>query len=127
MPLAVGVRRRVARERDELVAQVDERHPVADPPAQLELEEAAVPGDRLVEVAHLERDVVDADEPRHHGNRSRGWNSCAGRGVVRAWRAVHRSPFRGSGGSRSARSAATPARTRNSCARTRRSHSEWPT
>ena len=34
-------------------------------PAQLELEELPVPGERLVDVAHLERDVVDADEPGH--------------------------------------------------------------
>ena len=65
MPLAVDVRRRVARERDELVAHVDERHLRADAAAQLELEEPPVPGERLVDVADLERDVVDPDEPGH--------------------------------------------------------------
>ena len=65
MPLTVGVRSRVARERDELVAHVDERHLAADPAAQIELEEAPVPGEGLLEVADLERDVVDPDEPRH--------------------------------------------------------------
>ena len=39
--------------------------------AQLELEELPVPGERLVDVADLERDVVDPDEPRHARNGSR--------------------------------------------------------
>ncbi len=65
VPLAVDVRVRVAGERDELVAHVDERHLRADATAQLELEEAAVPRERLVDVADLERDVVDPDEARH--------------------------------------------------------------
>ena len=65
VPLAVDVRRWVARERDELVAHVDERHPGAGAAAQLELEELPVPLERLVDIADLERDVVDPDEPRH--------------------------------------------------------------
>ena len=51
-------------ERDELVAHVDERHPAAAPP-QLEVEQAAVELERLVDRAHLERDVVDADRAGH--------------------------------------------------------------
>jgi hypothetical protein len=52
------------RKRDELVSHVDERHG-GDTSAQFEVEETAVPGKRLVYVANLERNVVDADEPRH--------------------------------------------------------------
>ena len=48
-------------QRQELVAEVDERHP-RRPAAQLELEESAVEGQRLLDVADLERDVVDADQ-----------------------------------------------------------------
>ena len=33
--------------------------------AELELEEAPVPGERFVDVADLQRDVVDADQARH--------------------------------------------------------------
>ena len=51
------------RERDELVAHVDEGHAPATP-AQLELEDAPVELERLHNVAHLEGDVVQADEPR---------------------------------------------------------------
>ena len=50
-------------EREELVARVQERHP-AHAPAQLEVQPAPVELQRRVEVAHLERDVVDADQPR---------------------------------------------------------------
>jgi hypothetical protein len=32
---------------------------------QLEVEEAPIPRERLVDVADLERHVVDADRPRH--------------------------------------------------------------
>jgi hypothetical protein len=49
-------------EREELVAQVDEGHP-RHPSAQLDLEDAAIERERLVEVAHVECDVVDADRP----------------------------------------------------------------
>src|ERR1700758_4366904 len=62
--MAIGVRRLgpAAGERDELVAHVHESHGGALPAAQLEVEEAAVPGQSLVDVAHLEGDMVDADE-----------------------------------------------------------------
>jgi hypothetical protein len=53
------------RERDELIAHVDEGHPGASSAAQLELEEASIPGERLLDVAHLERNVVDPDELGH--------------------------------------------------------------
>ena len=52
LPAALG-------EREELVAHVDERH-ARCPAAQLEVEEPAVEGERLLDVAHLERDVVHA-------------------------------------------------------------------
>ena len=51
------------RERQELVAHVEERHP-GDPPAELELEDRAVEAQRLVEVADLERHVVDPEQSR---------------------------------------------------------------
>ena len=59
-------------ERDELIAHVDERHARAAA-AQRELEQPAVEGERLVDVADLERDVVDADQTRLGGlGRSHG-------------------------------------------------------
>src|SRR5687768_8801002 len=63
--VASAVRRLVPAlgEGDELVAHVEERH-ARDAAAQLELEYAAIPLQRLLEVSDLERDVVDADEPR---------------------------------------------------------------
>jgi hypothetical protein len=64
--VAVRDRRLVAafREGDELIAQIDERH-AAGLSTELEVEYPAVPLERLLEVSHLERDVVDADQPRH--------------------------------------------------------------
>src|ERR1700674_5641331 len=53
------------RERDELVAHVDESHRRPSPPTQLELEEASVPGQRPVDLADLESNIVDADDARH--------------------------------------------------------------
>src|SRR5262249_29430410 len=50
-------------EGDELVAQVDEGHGLALA-AQLELEQPAVEGQRLLDVADLERHVVEADNAR---------------------------------------------------------------
>ena len=52
-----------ARERDELVADIDERHP-SRASAELQVEDAAVEAERIVDVVDLERDMVDADEPR---------------------------------------------------------------
>ena len=63
MARGVGRLRAPAREGDELVAHVHERHPWRAP-AQRELEDCAVEGERLVDVSHLECHVVDADEPR---------------------------------------------------------------
>ena len=47
-------------QREELVTQVDERVRLASA-AELESEQPAVEGQRLVDVAHFERDVVEAD------------------------------------------------------------------
>ena len=47
-------------EREELVAQVDERHVLALP-AQLEIEQPAVERQRFLDVADLEGDVVETD------------------------------------------------------------------
>jgi hypothetical protein len=52
-------------ERDELIAQVDEGHRSPRSAAELELEEASIPGERFLDVADLERNVVDPDEPGH--------------------------------------------------------------
>src|SRR5207248_10188258 len=51
-----------ARQIDELVAHVDESGALAAA-AQIELEDLAVPVQRLVDVADLDRDMVDADQP----------------------------------------------------------------
>jgi hypothetical protein len=61
--VAVVVRRLGAtlRQRDELIAHVDERHP-RHASAKLELEDPPVEGQRFVHVFDLERDVVDADQ-----------------------------------------------------------------
>ena len=65
--VAAAVRRlRSARlERDELVAEVDEGH-VPAAAAQLQLaEDRLEERERLVDRAHLDGDVVDADRARH--------------------------------------------------------------
>ena len=65
MPGLVRRLRASLRQRDELVAHVDERHP-ARASAQLERPEDRLPEpQRLVEVANLQRDVVDPDELWH--------------------------------------------------------------
>jgi hypothetical protein len=68
-------------EREELIAHVEEGHS-GHPAAQLELEHAPVELERRVEVAHLERHVVDADEPRpgHRGLDARPWRAGQRRG-----------------------------------------------
>ena len=59
---SVGARRC---ERDELVAEVEERHP-ARAPAQLDaVERSLEEGDGLVDVPDLDSDVVDAHQPSH--------------------------------------------------------------
>ncbi len=50
------------REGDELIAGIEEGHPPPDPPAQLEAEQAAVELQRRIDVADLERHVVDPDQ-----------------------------------------------------------------
>src|SRR5207248_43653 len=74
--------RAALRESDELVAQVDERHPAAAA-AQLEVAEDPLPEcERLVEVGDLERDVVDADRSGHvftvlrRGYAAHLWRAC---------------------------------------------------
>src|SRR4029450_183977 len=64
VPVRVRRLRSSLREGDELIADVDERHPSEVAP-ELELEDPAVPLERLVDVADFQRDVVDANEPRH--------------------------------------------------------------
>ena len=62
--LAVGLPHGALGEREELVAQVDERHS-AHPAAELQLEEAPVERQRLVERADLDGDVIDPDRASH--------------------------------------------------------------
>jgi hypothetical protein len=65
MALAVGRLRSARGERDELVAHVDERH-APSAASQLEIPEDRPPEfQHLIEVAHLERDVIHSDELRH--------------------------------------------------------------
>jgi hypothetical protein len=59
--MRIGRLRTARRERDELVAHVDEGHAAAAA-AQLELEDSPVERERFFDVAHFERDVVEADE-----------------------------------------------------------------
>jgi hypothetical protein len=47
-------------EGEELIAEIDESRPAALP-AQFEVEQAAVEGQRLLDVANLERDVIQSD------------------------------------------------------------------
>ena len=78
MALEVRRLRPPTRERDELIAHVDEGHCVAHSAAQLELEDLSVPLERLVDVADLERHVVDPDEPENHPTVAVG--DCPARG-----------------------------------------------
>ena len=64
MPLAIGLALRALGEREELVAHVDEGHP-GDAAPQLELEQPAVEGERLVDRADLEREMIDPDRTSH--------------------------------------------------------------
>jgi len=62
--LGVGLGRAALHQGQELVAQVDEGRP-RQPPAQLDVEQTAVEGERRLDGADLERDVVHADRSRH--------------------------------------------------------------
>ena len=64
MAAVVGSLAAALGQRQELVAHVDERHPPGAA-AQREVEQAAVELERLLDVADLERDVVDADQAGH--------------------------------------------------------------
>ena len=57
VPVLIRVLRPARRKRNELVAQVDKRHP-GPAPAELELEDPPVERKRLLDVADLERHVV---------------------------------------------------------------------
>ena len=63
MARRVGAARTAVTERQELVAHIEERHPglALDAP---QLENRAIERDRLLEIADLERDVVDPDQMR---------------------------------------------------------------
>src|SRR6266545_2856181 len=63
MARAVRRLRATFHQRDELIADVDERG-AGHPAAQRELEDAPVEVERLVDLADLERDVVDPDKTR---------------------------------------------------------------
>jgi hypothetical protein len=65
MPLLVGGLRAPRGERDELIAHVDEGHPGSGAPAQLKVERTPVPRERVLDVADLERYVVDAEQASH--------------------------------------------------------------
>ena len=66
MPRSVGRLRPALHERHELVADIDERR-ARRAAAQAKLEQTAVEGQRAVEVAHLERDMVQTHELCGHG------------------------------------------------------------
>jgi hypothetical protein len=66
MPPAILVRRPGFHQRQKLVAHVDEGLAIAAP-AQGEAENLAVEGERLVDVADFERDVIDADQAGQGG------------------------------------------------------------
>src|SRR5262249_4806060 len=63
MTAAVGRLGAALLQREKLVAQIDERRGLALS-AQLELEQTAVEGQRLLDVADLERDMVETDGAR---------------------------------------------------------------
>ena len=65
VPRTVGRLRAAARQRDELITDINESHPPASATTELEIEEPPVPVQRLIEIADLQRHMVDTDEPRH--------------------------------------------------------------
>ena len=71
-----------ALERDELIAEIDEGHPAALPAKLESVDDAAEEREHLVDVPHLDRDVVDADESRHRTSVAVGRGSQT-RGVRR--------------------------------------------
>src|SRR5262249_53712412 len=85
MTAAVGRLGAALLQREELVAQIDERRGLALS-AQLELEQTAVEGQRLLDVADLERDMVETDGARfacfRHGSLRQ--SPCASCGDVGA-------------------------------------------
>ena len=65
VPGLIGGLRPPRGERDELIAHIDERHPTSCAAAELEVEQASVPRQRLLDVVDLESYVVDAEQTRH--------------------------------------------------------------
>ena len=67
MPVVVPLLRTPLCQREELVAHADEGH-AGDARLHLDVEDAPVELERLVEVADLESDVIDPDQPGavHH-------------------------------------------------------------
>ncbi len=82
MPRVVAGLAARRREGDELIAGVEKGHLLADAPTQLEIEQLAVEGKRLVDVADLEGDVVDADEPGLLAHEKAVSHRGAARGIV---------------------------------------------
>ena len=66
---AVARLRPALHQRDELIADIDERR-VVRATAKLDVEQSAVELERAIDVVDLERDVVDSDEPRLAHERS---------------------------------------------------------
>jgi hypothetical protein len=60
----VGRLRAACRERQKLIAHIDEGH-AGGAAAERELEDPAVEVEGLVEVAHLDRHVIGSDETHH--------------------------------------------------------------
>src|SRR5262249_23706966 len=85
------------RERDELIAEVDERHAPAASAEVYVVEDAFEEAKLLVDVLHLDGDVVDPDEARHERSVAAGI-SYAGAARTRArWaRAAARAAMPGS-------------------------------
>ena len=80
MAAVVGRLRAALLQGEELIAQIDEGRGLALA-AQLEIEQAAVEGERLLDIADLESDMVETDGARfpcfrHGGLRQLGHASC---------------------------------------------------
>ena len=85
VPRLIGRLGSSGRQRDELVADVDEGHaPCAA--AKLEVKDPAVELEGVLDALDLERDVVDADEPRHGSEPSQRGRVCGGAGACPALR-----------------------------------------
>src|SRR5262245_66302323 len=63
MPAVVGSLLAALLQRDELVAEIDERHGLATA-AKLEVEQAAIERQRLIDIPDLESDMIETDRAR---------------------------------------------------------------